>query len=72
MPLGDGTGPPDGSGPMTGRRRLADVCPGVVRKPSSDGPSAIWKVLSVAAAIALVALGIFGEWLARKGRRGER
>jgi len=57
---------------MTGRRRLADVCPGVVRKPSSDGSSAIWKVLSVAAAIALVALGIFGEWLARKGRRGER
>lgn len=26
MPLGDGKGPPDGSGPMTGRKRFADAC----------------------------------------------
>ena len=27
MPLGDGAGPPDGTGPMTGRRRFGDKCP---------------------------------------------
>ncbi|HDS74750.1 MAG TPA: hypothetical protein ENN56_04335 [Firmicutes bacterium] len=26
MPLGDGKGPPDGSGPLTGRKRFADAC----------------------------------------------
>jgi hypothetical protein len=35
MPLGDGKGPPDGTGPMTGRKRFADACRAFVGSPTS-------------------------------------
>ena len=53
MPLGDGSGPPDGSGPMTGRRRFGDDCPG------ATGQTSLRAVLiRVLAGVALAALTI--------------
>lgn len=61
MPLGDGTGPPDGSGPMTGRKRLAEVCPGVERTSRSSSLLAV--IIGVAA---LVVLAVIGLWRRKK------
>lgn len=62
MPLGDGKGPPDGSGPMTGRKRLAQVCPGVER-PSNSKSSLLALVIGVAA---LLVLAVISFWRGKK------
>jgi hypothetical protein len=48
MPLGDGKGPPDGTGPMTGRKRLASICPSSTPYQENN-----WALLGVGAAICL-------------------
>ncbi|OQB39042.1 MAG: hypothetical protein BWY06_01809 [Candidatus Latescibacteria bacterium ADurb.Bin168] len=53
MPLGDGKGPPEGTGPMTGRKRLAASCPS--KKPEKASG---WSLLGLIV-VALLALGVW-------------
>ena len=59
MPLGDGKGPPEGTGPMTGRRRLFSACArrGSVERESSGFP---WLLLGLLIA-ALFAMAELSE-----------
>jgi len=65
MPLGDGTGPPEGTGRMTGRGRLAEACRGL--RQDSSGKRSLWP-WALLALLGFLAFGIVGRWLARKKR----
>ena len=56
MPLGDGKGPPDGTGPMTGRKRFADACRAFTgTSTSSDKTSSGRLILTLIAGAVLLA-----------------
>jgi len=54
MPLGDGKGPPDGTGPMTGRKRLASTCPATTPDKENN-----WALLGVGVALLLALVAWF-------------
>jgi hypothetical protein len=56
MPLGDGKGPPEGTGPMTGRRRFSDTCRALLEKHSSSSSSTSGITLLIVGAVLLTAL----------------
>lgn len=57
MPLGDGKGPPEGTGPMTGRRRFGDTCRAILEKHSSSSSSSASGItLAIVGAVLLTAL----------------
>jgi len=66
VPLGDGKGPPDGSGPMTGRRRFWEKCPGVDQKSAAGSSSSAGTMIKVIGGIALLVAALVAQLFASR------